>query len=93
MSDFYASSSSAINNPLGAGVLSASLWACQVCQVWWGSQVGNHEEARYLLRLASPNTDLFEWINFRGWHLKADEANKCPDCGQQTGVPRFSVWS
>jgi hypothetical protein len=92
MSAVYAPTSAVNIKPLDADVLSASLWTCQACQVWWGSQVGGHDEARYLLRLASPNTTLFEWINFRGWHLKADEANKCPECGQQTATPRFTMW-
>lgn len=69
----------------------AALWVCGECQVWWGSQNGPQPEARYLLQLAEPNTQLFKWEDYRGWREKAGAEHICSECGQAATNPRFSL--
>jgi ribosomal protein L37AE/L43A len=80
-----------IAEPAEAGTRKAALWVCDHCQVWRGSQNGYQPEARYLLRLAEPHTELFKWEDYRGWREQADIAQLCPECGRETAHPRFSL--
>jgi hypothetical protein len=80
-----------INQPVETGGHGAALWVCDPCQVWWGSQNGPQPEARYLLKLAEPNTQLFKWEDYRGWHEKVGSEHVCFECGQSTSAPRFSL--
>lgn len=82
-----------ISEQPGMAVVTAGLWRCDHCQVWWGSQTGNLPEAHHLLTMAEPNTGLFLWEEYRGWHEKADEANVCPECGRQIPFPKLSLFS
>jgi hypothetical protein len=75
------------------GLEAAALWRCDHCQVWWGSQDGRQKEARLLLRMAEPNSNLFGWDAYRGWRVKRAEANICPDCGQRAQFPRLTLLS
>ncbi len=70
----------------------AALWTCDHCQVWWGSQKGPQSEARYLLQLAEPNTELFKWEDYRGWREKAATEQVCSECGQAVTSPRFMLF-
>lgn len=80
-----------INEPVEASAHKAALWVCDQCRVWWGSQNGPQQEARYLLRLAEPHTPLFRWEDYRGWREKAATAHVCPECGHEVAHPRFSL--
>ena len=77
--------------PANAGTPKAALWVCEQCQVWWGSQNGHQQEARYLLRLAEPNSPLFKWEDYRGWREKTINAHVCLECGQEVANPRFAL--
>lgn len=96
MSEIVLNSKSASKNNSILNGIAAALWACQDCQVWWGSQNensnGNAEDARYLLLLVQPHTTLFDWTDFRGWRNRTAEANLCPQCDHPATTPRFTLW-
>lgn len=96
MSEIVLHSNTASKNTPVMDDITAALWSCHECQVWWGSQNeagnGKAEEARYLLLLAQPNTTLFDWADFRGWHNRAADANQCLECGLRVATPRFTLW-
>lgn len=73
--------------------VAAALWTCDSCQVWWGSQATNHPDAHHLLSIVGPDTDMLLWEDYRGWRVKADEINVCPDCGRPAVFPLFSLLS
>lgn len=81
-----------IHEPIEASGPKAALWVCDECQVWWGSQNGPQPEARYLLQLAEPNTQLFKWEDYRGWREKTETEHICCECGQAAANPRFSLF-
>ena len=68
-----------------------ALWKCGQCQVCWGSQTDDRVKAHYMLKMAELNTDLFLWEDYRGWRVKAEEANLCPECGQLTQLPVLTL--
>lgn len=70
-----------------------ALWVCGPCQAWWGSQGGDPQEERFLLRMAEPHTHLFKWEDYRGWRSQAAEANVCPACGASASLPRLTLLS
>ena len=73
------------------GMPLAALWECHQCHVWWGSESRHVPEARFLLQLAEPNTDLFKWEDYQGWRVKAGAAHVCPLCSAASTHPRFTL--
>ncbi|MBE0670896.1 MAG: hypothetical protein IH588_09940 [Anaerolineales bacterium] len=65
---------------------SGTIWVCNHCNIWWGSQVGNHPSTSFLKKLDDSGL-LPAWDAYRGWRLVFEQASTCLECGDSIAVP------
>jgi hypothetical protein len=71
--------------------VSGSIWQCEQCHIWWGSQVGEHPLTLFLLRLPEHLAAALDWIDYRGWKYANPHASSCPICHQEVLNPTYSL--
>lgn len=63
-----------------------AVWACEECQVWWGSQ-SYVKPTNLLLDMPKALSQQLPWHEFRGW--KTFDTAVCPQCQHAQEAPVY----
>jgi len=63
-----------------------TIWVCERCDIWWGSQVGQRPSTNFLTKLDDAGL-LPSWDAYRGWKLAIEQASTCLECGNSITLP------